>query len=89
MLCELDTGKSTANSHQACREAVLNLGHRSGRARRTEATGWKVTASTLYRVEFAKDLRTDNDVAGYLLVPASGPSGPENGPKVRMNRQAY
>ena len=28
----------------------------------------------------------DNDVAGYLLVPASGPSGPENGPKVRMNR---
>ena len=25
-------------------------------------------------------------MAGYLLVPASGPSGPENGPKVRMNR---
>ena len=35
------SGKSTANSHQACREAVLmyiNLGHRSGRARRTEVT---------------------------------------------------
>ena len=32
------SGKSTANSQQACREAVLVLGHRSGRARRTEAT---------------------------------------------------
>ena len=32
------SGKSTADSQQACREAVLVLGHRSGRARRTEAT---------------------------------------------------
>ena len=32
------SGKSTANSQQACREVVLVLGHRSGRARRTEGT---------------------------------------------------
>ena len=72
MLCELDTGKSTSNSHQACREAVLNLGHRSGRARRTEATvkiRLESHVLTLYRVEFAKDLWTMwLGTCWYLLV---------------------
>ena len=66
------SGKSTANSQQACREAVLVLGHRSGRARRTEATvRIRLEKSRLerwYRVEFAKPGPSDRQRCGW--VPA-------------------
>ena len=66
------TGKSTANILQASR----------GISRSWTPVG----KGTMYRLEFAKYLRTEIDVAGYFLVPINGPSVPENCPKVRMNR---
>ena len=79
------------NNQQACREAVLVLGHRSGRARRTEATvRIRLEKSRLERCTELNLQRTFGPTTmwlgtcWYLLVDLY--SGPENGPKVRMNR---